>query len=159
MVGDRLDTDIAFGHSGQLSTLLVLTGVTAKQDLLRPPPPRRPPHAHASSMKGRRIVQQQTTSTHRSSRRRTDDSSRLAASSSSSVSVARQDSEEEEEEEDKASVRKRSLPPEQLPDFVLDSVADLFADAPPAASSPSSSSTRDHDRHRLVQPRPPASRL
>jgi ribonucleotide monophosphatase NagD (HAD superfamily) len=26
MVGDRLSTDIAFGHEGGLSTLLVLTG-------------------------------------------------------------------------------------------------------------------------------------
>ncbi|EGD74592.1 hypothetical protein PTSG_05957 [Salpingoeca rosetta] len=30
MVGDRLDTDIAFGHQGGMRTLLVYTGVTAK---------------------------------------------------------------------------------------------------------------------------------
>jgi 4-nitrophenyl phosphatase len=32
MVGDRLDTDIAFGKLGNISTLLVLTGVTTKQE-------------------------------------------------------------------------------------------------------------------------------
>jgi len=33
MVGDRLDTDIAFGKNGGLTTLLVLTGVTEWDDL------------------------------------------------------------------------------------------------------------------------------
>lgn len=33
MVGDRLDTDIAFGKLGGLKTLLVLTGVTRETDL------------------------------------------------------------------------------------------------------------------------------
>ena len=33
MVGDRLDTDIAFGKHGGISTLLVLTGVTRKEQL------------------------------------------------------------------------------------------------------------------------------
>lgn len=35
MIGDRLDTDISFGINGQLSTLLVLTGVVTKADLNR----------------------------------------------------------------------------------------------------------------------------
>ena len=30
MVGDRLDTDMAFGNAGGLRTLLVLSGVTAE---------------------------------------------------------------------------------------------------------------------------------
>ena len=33
MIGDRLDTDIAFGKHGGISTLLVLTGVTRKDQL------------------------------------------------------------------------------------------------------------------------------
>ncbi|MBW0506969.1 hypothetical protein O181_046684 [Austropuccinia psidii MF-1] len=33
MIGDRLDTDIAFGINGGLSTLLVLTGVVTRADL------------------------------------------------------------------------------------------------------------------------------
>jgi len=30
MVGDRLDTDIQFGHNGGMKTLLVMSGVTLK---------------------------------------------------------------------------------------------------------------------------------
>ncbi|PLW56720.1 hypothetical protein PCANC_01668 [Puccinia coronata f. sp. avenae] len=36
MIGDRLDTDIAFGINGGLSTLLVLTGVVSRADLSQP---------------------------------------------------------------------------------------------------------------------------
>ncbi|CAM9454986.1 unnamed protein product, partial [Discosporangium mesarthrocarpum] len=33
MVGDRLDTDIMFGNAGNISTVLVLTGVSEEKDL------------------------------------------------------------------------------------------------------------------------------
>jgi len=36
MVGDRLDTDIQFGQTGGLSTLLVLTGVTHENEITGP---------------------------------------------------------------------------------------------------------------------------
>ncbi|KAH9029604.1 2-phosphoglycolate phosphatase [Lactarius pseudohatsudake] len=38
MVGDRLNTDIQFGKSGGLATLLVLTGITLEDDLTGPNP-------------------------------------------------------------------------------------------------------------------------
>jgi len=38
MIGDRLDTDIAFGKSGGVSTMLVLTGVSKEKDLEANPP-------------------------------------------------------------------------------------------------------------------------
>lgn len=34
MVGDRLDTDIMFGKNGGLATMLVLSGVTSREELL-----------------------------------------------------------------------------------------------------------------------------
>ena len=33
MIGDRLSTDIAFGKHGNVSTLLVLSGVSNRQDI------------------------------------------------------------------------------------------------------------------------------
>ena len=33
MVGDRLDTDIAFGNGAKLRTVLVLTGVTSREQV------------------------------------------------------------------------------------------------------------------------------
>lgn len=35
MIGDRLDTDIAFGQAGGLSTILVLSGVTKEEEVLK----------------------------------------------------------------------------------------------------------------------------
>eukprot|EP00128_Syssomonas_multiformis_P009961 Colp12_sorted_trinity150504_noHs@11160 len=42
MVGDRLDTDISFGHEGGLKTLCVLTGVTSRAELEDPNHPIKP---------------------------------------------------------------------------------------------------------------------
>jgi ribonucleotide monophosphatase NagD (HAD superfamily) len=36
MVGDRLNTDIAFGHNGGMKTLLVLTGISQLKDVRDP---------------------------------------------------------------------------------------------------------------------------
>lgn len=34
MVGDRMDTDVLFGHGGGLQTLLVLSGASSKDNVL-----------------------------------------------------------------------------------------------------------------------------
>ncbi len=50
MVGDRLDTDCAFGHAGGIASCLVLTGVATEREaaLLPLGDPRRPTHMLAS---------------------------------------------------------------------------------------------------------------
>lgn len=48
MVGDRLNTDILFGQAGGLATLLVLTGITSKEDITGP---------HASSIVPKYVTQ------------------------------------------------------------------------------------------------------
>lgn len=42
MVGDRLDTDIQFGINGGIATLLVLTGVTTRDEACSPKNPSPP---------------------------------------------------------------------------------------------------------------------
>jgi 4-nitrophenyl phosphatase len=42
MIGDRLETDIAFGLKGNISTLLVLTGVSTREEAEAPHNPIRP---------------------------------------------------------------------------------------------------------------------
>ncbi|KAF9542286.1 hypothetical protein EC957_002170 [Mortierella hygrophila] len=42
MVGDRLDTDIAFGANGNIATLLVLTGVSTEEEAVDPNHPIKP---------------------------------------------------------------------------------------------------------------------
>jgi 4-nitrophenyl phosphatase len=39
MIGDRLDTDIAFGNNGGLTSLLVLTGINKRSDFEQPGAP------------------------------------------------------------------------------------------------------------------------
>lgn len=42
MVGDRLDTDIAFGTNGNIATLMVLTGVSTEEEAVDPNQPIKP---------------------------------------------------------------------------------------------------------------------
>ncbi|MGH3326558.1 MAG: HAD-IIA family hydrolase, partial [Streptomycetales bacterium] len=44
IVGDRLDTDVAWGHAVGADTMLVLSGVTTAAELLAAPPELRPTH-------------------------------------------------------------------------------------------------------------------
>lgn len=46
MVGDRLDTDIAFGEQAGMRTLLVFSGVTAKERLTAELERLQTPHPH-----------------------------------------------------------------------------------------------------------------
>ncbi|KAF9932653.1 hypothetical protein FBU30_007650 [Linnemannia zychae] len=48
MVGDRLDTDIAFGNNGSIATLLVLTGVTSEEETMDPEQPIKPTYIISS---------------------------------------------------------------------------------------------------------------
>lgn len=47
MIGDRMDTDIEAGHSVNIDTLLVLTGITTPRELLAAPPEHRPTYVTA----------------------------------------------------------------------------------------------------------------
>ncbi|KAI9452043.1 2-phosphoglycolate phosphatase [Lactarius psammicola] len=61
MVGDRLNTDIQFGKSGGVATLLVLTGITSETDLTGPnPSPIVPDYVTASIGDLRNAVGDQT---------------------------------------------------------------------------------------------------
>ncbi|KAI0316878.1 2-phosphoglycolate phosphatase [Amylostereum chailletii] len=56
MVGDRLNTDILFGQSGGLATLLVLTGITSEDDLTGPNPSTIVPDYVTTSLGDLRVV-------------------------------------------------------------------------------------------------------
>jgi 4-nitrophenyl phosphatase len=56
MVGDRLNTDIQFGKSGGLATLLVLTGITSEDELTGPNPSPIVPDYVAASIGDLRIA-------------------------------------------------------------------------------------------------------
>ncbi|KAK9803264.1 hypothetical protein WJX72_002819 [[Myrmecia] bisecta] len=58
MVGDRLDTDILFGKDGGLTTMLVLSGVTTKEQLLDPANPIHP-DMYASQLSELLVVKQE----------------------------------------------------------------------------------------------------
>lgn len=58
MVGDRLDTDIAFGKKGNLQTLLVFSGVATREEFATADPAAKPNYTLDSFGSLHRLVEQ-----------------------------------------------------------------------------------------------------